>query len=241
VIPVEQLPAARRMSLARRNAARHQLVDVVNAEPKRWRPRWRSPGFAIALGFTVAVGGGAAASSIYLTKGPIPSSPKGGLDFAKAPDFIAVAGPTNTPIGYAPRADVVPPPANQPLSGQSVGGVVPVYAGDLTTLIGHLYPGIGFVKIGKSPGSVPCMTETVSSGATTATVPCWSTLVVLPNVVGMVTPTGVAEISSLGFNVNVTYAHSSTVPDGYIISISPPPTTKAHARTIVTVTSSYGP
>jgi hypothetical protein len=92
VIPVEQLPAARRMSLARRNAARHQLVDVVNAEPKRWRPRWRSPGFAIALGFTVAVGGGAAASSIYLTKGPIPSSPKGGLDFAKAPDFIAVAG-----------------------------------------------------------------------------------------------------------------------------------------------------
>lgn len=33
--------------------------------------------------------------------------------------------------------------------------IVPVYSLDLTTLVGHMYPGKGFVPVGESPSSVP--------------------------------------------------------------------------------------
>jgi hypothetical protein len=96
------------------------------------------------------------------TKGPIPdnaSPPEGGaVNDALVPDFVrAWAGDGVTVAGYVPKRFLLgggtlpgspsAPPQPEP---------APVYADDLTTLVGHMVPGIGFVALGASaPPALP--------------------------------------------------------------------------------------
>ncbi len=93
------------------------------------------------------------------TKGRIPeraSPPEGGeINLALVPDFVGVwGGPTGETIaGYVPK-DLLLNPRSEP------GGTpenppqdvpMPVYGEDLTTLVGHMVAGVGFVPLGASP------------------------------------------------------------------------------------------
>lgn len=107
------------------------------------------------------------------TKGRIPTEampPQGGdINMALVPDFIGVwGGPTGEVIvGYAPKELLLNPPS---VVGGSPGNPppdvpVPVYGEDLTTLVGHMVAGQGFVPLGSSPApSAPIGIGSPSSG-----------------------------------------------------------------------------
>jgi beta-lactam-binding protein with PASTA domain len=78
-------------------------------------------------------------------------------------------------------------------------------------------------------------TEIAAGGQTVTTIPCPSTMLILPNVVGMVTPTAVGELSGLGVGVVIQNVHSSSVPVGHIVSTSPRGGATVHARQQVVV------
>jgi hypothetical protein len=81
------------------------------------------------------------------TRGTMPPpGPDGEVDPSAAPDFIAVAGRDAGIAGYTPKRYVLGPPDDEP---------APVYAGDLTTLVGHMVVGKGFVPLGVDPATVP--------------------------------------------------------------------------------------
>jgi len=144
--------------------------------------------------------------------------------------FTAVASQGRV-VGYAPRADLRPP---------KIGTVVPVYDENLKTLVGHMYPGIGFVPLGTSPSSEPCVPETVIENNTNHPVACPSSGESLPNVIGMFTPTATAELSSLSLSLYVVNIHSKSVPRGHIVNMSPRPGSRVGARTVITVENSIG-
>lgn len=107
------------------------------------------------------------------TKGPIPanaSPPQGGPTYeALVPDFIAALARDGTTIaGYVPKRYLIGPfdalpgtPSNPPQDPPK-----PVYADDLTTLVGHMVPGSGFVPLGSSvppPGPGESVAPAVST------------------------------------------------------------------------------
>jgi hypothetical protein len=105
------------------------------------------------------------------TKGPIPedATPPGGgtVNDALVPDFVSVWGSDGVTIaGYAPKRYLLEPsvgsgnPSNPPQSEP-----VPVYGEDLTTLVGHMVPGVGFVAMGST---APPARPTVSMGPSVA-------------------------------------------------------------------------
>ena len=173
------------------------------------------------------------------SKGGMPHDYGPGVAYSQIPDYLSVyIGPKPNQFGYAPKAYLVSPlgSSNDPLDGR----IAPIFASDLTTLIGHLYPGVGFVRLGTSPWSRPCLPETVinknaGGGQTVTTIPCPSTILILPNVVGMVTPTAVGELSGLGVGVVIQNVHSSSVQVGHIVSTSPIGGATVHARQPVIV------
>jgi len=190
------------------------------------------------IGLTTNVFG--LASSSGPTKGGMPSGYGPGFAYSKIPDYLAVSISSNE-TGYTPKAYIVSPSgsSNNPLDGR----IAPIYASDLTTLLGHLYPGVGYVRLGTSPWSLPCLGESTGSvnanGIQTVTsIPCSSTMIVLPNVVGVYTPTAVGKLSSLGVGVVVENIHSSSVPPGHIVSVSPSSGTTVYARQQVIVENS---
>jgi hypothetical protein len=157
--------------------------------------------------------------------------------YNEIPDYLAVYVNAET-IGYTPKAYVAAPDdsTNTPLLGR----VAPVYAANLTTLLGHEYPGIGFVPKGQSPWTQPCheesTVETSANGTVTSnTTPCPSSEFVLPNVSGMVTPTAVGELSGLGVSVVVVNVHSTAVAPGHIVGTSPRGGDEVHGRQQVLV------
>jgi hypothetical protein len=81
-----------------------------------------------------------------------PGDANGDIDPSAVPDFIAYAGRTDRVIGWVPKSYLLDP-------GQHCNGPqcdqIPVYADDLTTLIGHDVPGRGFVPLGVDPATVP--------------------------------------------------------------------------------------
>jgi hypothetical protein len=91
------------------------------------------------------------------TKGPMPDNatpPQGGSIFGSlVPDFVpALARDGTTIAGYIPKRYLIGPfdplpgtPSNPPQDEPQ-----PVYADDLTTLVGHMVPGSGFVPLGSS-------------------------------------------------------------------------------------------
>jgi hypothetical protein len=224
---------------------------------ERGRSLLRMNRLALAISFTailvvVAVttlvtslvsSGGAAHMKSTLTYGQMPTPARGGqLDLRKVPDFVAV-GSGGKIDGYEPRAYLFST-AGKPVSPM-VGAVGPVYARDLKTLVGHMVPGVGFVPLGRSPDSEPCTDErTISSNdgtTTTSIVACPSTIEVVPNVVGMYTPTAMGELSGLSLSDSITYVHSASVPAGHIVSVTPPPGASVHARSQVDVVSAVSP
>ena len=64
---------------------------------------------------------------------------------------------------------------------------------------------------------------------------------VIPNVVGDSQASATSRLETLGFVVNVEYASSDTVNEGYVISVSPNANTSADAGSTVTITVSTGP
>lgn len=82
-----------------------------------------------------------------------PGDANGVVDPSSAPDFIAYAGRTDGIIGWIPKAYILDP---MQLCGDGPQcDPMPVYADDLTTLIGHDVPGRGFVPLGADPETVP--------------------------------------------------------------------------------------
>ena len=139
------------------------VIAALVQRVRSWRWSWRTlavSGTALALVATLVVvlhspepshpGG----TAVEQTKGTIPTSSNGALDSKEIPDFISALGRNGEIVGYIPRAYLVPAQANQPMSS-NVGEVAPVYASDLKTLVGHFYPGVGFVALGNSPASKP--------------------------------------------------------------------------------------
>jgi hypothetical protein len=169
------------------------------------------------------------------TKGAMPYDPPRGPAYKNIPDYVSVYV-NSTTIGYTPKAYISAPngATNTPLLGR----VAPVYAANLTTLLGHEYPGIGFVALGHSPWTGHCYPaftySTTSGGQVTSTpIPCPSKIIVLPDVVGKVTPTAVGELSGLGLNVAIENVRAGD--PGHIFGTSPRGGASVHGRQTVVV------
>ncbi len=92
------------------------------------------------------------------TKGPMSTNatpPQGGPMFdAFVPDFVAAWNRDGTAIaGYVPKSYLIGPFPDLPGSPSSPPQEppTPVYGDDLTTLVGHMVAGVGFVPLGASP------------------------------------------------------------------------------------------
>ena len=92
------------------------------------------------------------------TKGPVPADatpPEGGTtNDALWPDFVAAWDRDGVTIaGYVPKRYLLDggplTPGGSP-SNPPQGLPVPVYGEDLTTLVGHMVPGVGFVALGST-------------------------------------------------------------------------------------------
>jgi len=81
---------------------------------------------------------------------------KFGIDAALVPDFVPVWGRDGTSVaGYIPKAYLLGSSMPTVTSSRPEGDIAPVYADDLTTLVGHMYPDRGFVPLGVDPNSIP--------------------------------------------------------------------------------------
>jgi hypothetical protein len=233
-----QLPPERPLPSGRQAAARSQLERYATSRRERISQLWRRGALVLGLGLGLTVAGAATAGTIYLTKGPVPTV-NGTLDFQKAPDYITVIWHGKL-VGYVPKGYVSPSPVNTP-ANRLLGAVAPVYGSDLKKLVGHMYPGVGFVPLGKSITSVACMPATMTDNGTTSTTPCPSVTATVPSVVGLNTPTGVVKVQAAGLTPIPQNEHSRTVPNGDVIGTSPSAGTRVPARTQVTVFNSLGP
>lgn len=230
------LPGVRRLSPERRNAAKRQLEQAISGRRSKWARGWK-PSLVAAMILSVSVGSGFAIAA-SLTKGPIPTGRNGTLEISRAPDFVSVSSEGKV-VGYVPR-DYIIETSHGPING-TLGSIAPVYGPNLTTVVGHLYPGIGYVPDGVNPSSLSCHAAYIINGSTRQRVPCPSTNVVVPNVVGLFAPTAAARMSSLGFQMTMQYEHSASVPKGHVISVSPSVGRTVMSRTVETVTISEGP
>lgn len=218
------------------NAMRLQTAEL-RASPRRILISSSAPLFVLVVAIGFASNGFGLLSVAGPTKGGMPYSPGKGAPYDKIPDYLSVyIGPNE--VGYTPKAYLAAP--NGSTNDSLLGRIAPIFASNLTTLLGHEYPGIGFVPLGSSPWSLSCKPESVysenaSGGQTVTTIPCPSTTFILPNVVDMVTPTAVGELSGLGVGVAIQNVHSNSVPVGHIVSTSPQGGTSVHARQQVIV------
>jgi hypothetical protein len=192
----------------------------------------------VVVGF--ATNGFGAFSASSPTKGGLPYSQNAVIPYKKIPDYVSVYIGRNA-IGYTPKAYLNAPSGstNNPLLGR----IMPIYASNLTTLLGHEYPGVGYVPLGDSPWSLACQPEHVSNQSVAngqtiveiVQIPCPSTTMALPDVVGMVTPTAVGELSGLGLDVVIQNVEHSSTPVGHIVSTSPQGGATVHARQQIVV------
>lgn len=157
-----------------------------------------------------------------------------------SPAYVPVMG-QGTIAGYVPAADLFGPPQRP-----GVDTIAPVYKADLHTLVGHWYPGVGFVPLGKRTTAVVCMDA--RTGALTAIgtwvstpIACPSTTETVPQITGMVTPTAMGLVSGASLGATIRYLHSAVVPAGHVIAVSPRPGSHVPARSILRIESSLGP
>jgi len=225
------------------------VVAAASAERLRW---WLHSGNRLMLGggaaavvvlviLTAATDGFGGFNVAFPSRGPVPINAvvNGHIDLSRVPDFVSDIS-NGRVVGYTPRADLFASASN----GEHLGVVVapaakPVYGSDLKTLVGHLYPGVGFVPTGTPPSSSACVPITVVGSNEAEAIPCGSLAVDITDVVGMYTPTGVAKLSGLGLNIQVVYVKSD-VARGHILSTSPRSGSSIAVRSVVTVDSSVG-
>ncbi len=129
---------------------------------KRARHRWRRRWAAVSAIVPILLGG-AAAPVMYRAEGQRPVSASGVQDFRRAPDYISVWSHGRI-VGHVPRTDLYATPGARVPSVWT--GPLTVYGPDLRTIVGHLYFGIGFVPLGTSPKSEPCVPVTAVVGTT---------------------------------------------------------------------------
>ena len=140
------------------------ILGLLASAVREWvRAAYRRPRqVSLGAAMMIAVGGGGAVLlHVFLASTPDaqnrptvggPISYRNGR--VKGPDFVAVEGKGKI-AGYEPISYLFP---TNP-SGSHVGEVAPVYSRDLHTLVGHEYPGVGFVPLGQSWTSEPCAHE----------------------------------------------------------------------------------
>jgi hypothetical protein len=190
-----------------------------------------------AVVLSVSVGGGLAIAA-SLSKGPIPTGANGELELNHAPDFVSVSSGGKI-VGYVPRSYIIGT-SSGPVESE-LGSVAPVYAKDLSTIVGHFYPGVGFVPLGTEPPLGGCQPITIYNGSQTRKMPCPSTTTVVPNVIGEYVPTAAAAMSNINLYVRVIYAYSSNVPKGDVIALSPRVGSTVDSRSVEEITGSLGP
>jgi hypothetical protein len=61
------------------------------------------------------------------------------------PDFVPALDRNGDVAGYVSKEALIGPP----------GATIPVVAADLSTRVGDMVPGKGFVPLGSDPGSIP--------------------------------------------------------------------------------------
>jgi hypothetical protein len=74
-----------------------------------------------------------------------------GLDPNLMPDFVSVLTRDGEIAGYARKADIVSVDGRPPASHS---GPIPILDAQGRLLVGHMYPGLGFVPLGVSPTTV---------------------------------------------------------------------------------------
>lgn len=92
-----------------------------------------------------------APSEVTLTRGPIPDSARranGSIDMSQVPDFIPAADGDRI-AGWIASSDVLPG------AGDARRETIAVYADDLVTVVGHMYPEVGFVALGSEAALLP--------------------------------------------------------------------------------------
>ena len=123
--------------------------------PQRWRIAL--PATAALVVIVLAACGGElpdpspSQAVLSFTRGPVPESaqlPDGSIDNSQVPDFIpATDGDRN--VGWIWSADVLP------AEGEELVEVVTVYADDLTTVVGRMFPDVGFIPLGSEDEMLP--------------------------------------------------------------------------------------
>lgn len=116
--------------------------------PHRWR---LAPSVIIGLALVALAACGSDVpeptpnqAMLNFTRGPVPESarlPDGSIDRSQVPDFIPAADGDHN-VGWIWSADVIPP------DGEERVQVVTVYADDLTSPVGRMFPDVGFVALG---------------------------------------------------------------------------------------------
>lgn len=125
----------------------------------RFLPRWRlAPSATVGLALVALVACGSevpepppSQSVLSFTRGPVPESarlPDGSIDHSQVPDFIPAADGDHN-VGWIWSADVIP------VDGEERAEVVTVYADDLTTVVGRMFPDVGFVPLGSEDEMLP--------------------------------------------------------------------------------------
>lgn len=95
------------------------------------------------------------ASDSAPTMGRIPDdayADDGMLIRERVPDYVAVWNRSGTEIaGYVSKEEAFPPPSSD---WDGTDAPLTVYDGTLKSVVGHMYPGRGFIAIGEDPESV---------------------------------------------------------------------------------------
>jgi hypothetical protein len=130
-------------------------------------------GVAGYFGYEVSTANATTAASTP-TVGTIPASAIAGgtMDASQVPDFVPVMGQGGKVVGYIKKQDLLMQgaspagiggaagPTAQDQANQQARATAPVYGPDLTTVVGHMYPNVGFVANGASPPSAATVTPT---------------------------------------------------------------------------------
>jgi hypothetical protein len=169
------------------------------------------------------------------TKGPIPenASPPGGgeVNDALVPDFVSAWAEDGVTIaGYVPKgflfhaSGLIPGSLSDPPQAEPV----PVYAEDLTTLVGHMVPGAGYVALGSS--AIPKV-PSASMAASAAPSPTPS------SASGVIVACGRISADACAAAINLVRAgHEAEVAGAtrIVMDDTCPPTVRSSAGTLVT-------
>lgn len=149
-----------RRFIARSSRGARDVAQRLSGESLALRPRQRPPavlgGQAIRRVIVLAITCGLA---LGCRSGPTvgtmpPPGPDGVVSASAIPDYVAVAGPNGGIAGYVESRFLTGPPTS---------ARIPVFARDLTTLVGYMWPGIGFIALNADPSGVRTPVSTAAA------------------------------------------------------------------------------